>query len=139
MNRTLPATLLLAGALVSACADRATTTDPDPREQQPAGIAAGTLEVAISGATLTLRNTTGQVVTYRAIEGQTITLALFPACTVPTCPSLQPGETRRVPLSEVLGWREGAREVIVPWWRMILGRDGALVPSLPGESARLIL
>ncbi|MCU0646431.1 MAG: hypothetical protein MUF00_00430 [Gemmatimonadaceae bacterium] len=139
MTRLLPA-LLAVLTLATACGDSRATTDPDPAPTQaPGGLAAGTLDARLVSGTLILRNTTAQVVSYRLFEAETITRALFPVCTIESCPTLRQGEEARVPLTNVVGWHPQAREVIVPFWRMIPGRDGQLIPSLPGETARATL
>jgi hypothetical protein len=124
--------------LVAACAATQTVESPivDP---VPNGIVAGTIVVRVENGVIILRNTTEFVVTYRLIEAETATRALFPVCTITSCPRLAQGEERRIPYAEITGWSPAAREAILPWWRMIPQRDGSLTPDARSEGVRIQL
>jgi hypothetical protein len=130
------ATTLLALGLTGCANSQLIEPIADP---VPNGIVAGTLEARVEGTAVVLRNTTEFVVTYRLIESETATRALYPVCTVATCSRLAQGESRTVPLTSIDGWSAAARSAIVPWWRMVPQRDGSLVAQPGGEAVRLQL
>jgi hypothetical protein len=132
-----PLTIVLLVTSLAGCADRQAVEPTD--EPAPTGIVAGALTARVEGTQVVLRNTTEFVVTYRMIESETATRALFPVCTVATCPRLAQGEERRVPLTDIVGWSAAARSAIVPWWRMVPQRDGSLVAQPGGEAVQLQL
>lgn len=130
------ATIVTALLLTGCAEEQLVEPNVDP---VPQGIAAGALEVRVDGATIVLRNTTEFVVTYRLIEAETATRALYPVCTIDACARLVQGETRRVPRTAIDGWSPAARAAIVHWWRMVPQQDGSLIAQPSVEAVRLQL
>jgi hypothetical protein len=128
-----PTTLLLTAlcALVAGCDDGdSTILSPDgPASPAVGGIWAGNLAVAPTAGGITLGNNTTRRVHYQVLERNFAALALWGPCTAPTCPGLAPGERRTIPAADISGIQAGRREVVVYWFHVVAGRDGALVPD----------
>ena len=124
------ATAFLAAAAASqltACANEATPPDesvPDGAN----GIIAGTLMASASRPTLTLRNTTEQVVGYMVVEKNQMVVALYPPCGT-DCPKLVQGAQITLPYASIAGYTNAATDAIVMWWRYARAADGTLTPS----------
>ena len=92
------------------------------------GIIAGTLVASASRPTLTLRNTTEQVVGYMVVEKNQMVVALYPPCGT-DCPKLVQGAQITLPYASIAGYTNAATDAIVMWWRYTRAADGTLTPS----------
>jgi hypothetical protein len=129
-----PTTLLLAALCALAAAscddgDSSVLTPADDATPSVGGIRAGNLAVASAPGGITLGNNTTRRVHYHIMERNFATLALWGPCTAPTCPGLAPGERRTIRAADIPGVQAGRREVVVYWFHVVAGRDGALVPD----------
>ena len=107
------------------CSNGAAAPNTDPAGNGNAG---GTLEVTAANRSLTLRNTTEQVVTYFVFEKETLILATIP----PPCGSqitrLAQAEKVLIPYSEIVGYSDKATEAAVFWCALTRSADGTFKP-----------
>lgn len=123
LTTTLAAAFL--AAATAACDSKTTPTETSLPDGSHAGIVAGTLEATANKSTLTLRNTTDQIVGYMVVEKDMAVVALFPPCG-PTCPKLVQGTQVTLPYADIPGYSSRATEVRVMWWTYIRTADGSL-------------
>jgi hypothetical protein len=122
----LPALALAAGA----CDDGATAPGDGPLPNVGGGFWAGNVTATGAPQAVVLGNNTTRPVGYFLIEGELAMRALWAPCTARTgCPSIAPGERRTIPAAQIAGVAPGKRDVIVYWWHLVEGRDGALRPD----------
>jgi hypothetical protein len=114
-------------AMVLGCGNGTAAPDGNPTSNLNGGIAAGTLEVTAANRSLTLRNTTEQVVTYFVFEKETLTRATFPPCGSQIT-RLTQGDQNVVPYSEIVGYSDKATEAAVFWCALTRSADGTFKP-----------
>jgi hypothetical protein len=69
---------------------------------------------------LRLTNTTTEPVYWFAIESATAARVDWFGCYDPArCPSIPPGQTRRLPYDSIMGYSRGAEKVIIYWWHLV--------------------
>ncbi|MGV3711141.1 MAG: hypothetical protein ACO1Q7_20140 [Gemmatimonas sp.] len=130
----VPTSRVLAGAalaslslLGAACSsDSALVTKPV--DEQAPGIIAGTLEVALNGQALKLRNTTERQVGFMVVDKNQLVVALYPPCGE-QCASVVQGATANVPFSQIGGYTPESTEATVMWFRYQNRTDGKKVPE----------
>ena len=83
------------------------------------------LEAHAAPPALVLTNTGAEPIFHLAMELDFAAVALFAPCTDPnSCPRLDPGQQKQIPLSEVAGYEPGReQQVIVYWWRLVPDGD----------------
>lgn len=95
---------LCAAALLAACAG------------DPAGSAQDGLRVAIEGDAVAVTNLDDQPVYYRIVNPDAF--ALWAPCTSPEdCPEIAPGQTVRIPFSEIGLYQPDSTQAELYWWR----------------------
>ncbi|MDF1505523.1 hypothetical protein [Roseisolibacter sp. H3M3-2] len=121
--------LLLSILTLAACDDGVVTPGGEPLPNVD-GIWAGNVAVAPAPGGVVLGNNTTRPVGYFVIERELATRALWGPCTARTgCPTVAVGERKTVPASQISGVEAGKRDVLVYWWHLVEGRDGALRPD----------
>lgn len=120
------------------CGSGAAAPHGDPTGNLNGGIVAGTLEVTAANRSLTLRNTTEQVVTYFVFEKETLILATFPPCGSQIT-RLAQADKVLIPYSEIVGYSDKATEAAVFWCALSRSADGTFKPlgSMQSKIIRL--
>lgn len=128
--------------LSSACAGAPNeATADDPAIERPSGnqgIVAGTLEVKAARPTITLRNTTEQVIGYLVVDKDQMVIAMYPPCNQ-QCPLLVQGTSVTVAYPQISGYTEKSTEAVVLWWTYRRAADGTLRPESAVQTTRVRL
>lgn len=122
------ATMVTAAFLAAAtagCSNEAAPVENAVPNGANSGIVAGTLEVTAARPTLTLRNTTEQVVGYMVVEKNQMVVAMYPPC-ANNCQALVQGATITIPYTSISGYSNSATEAMVMWWTYTRAADGTL-------------
>ena len=122
--------LLLSILTFAACDDGTSAPGGGPLPNVGGGFSAGNVTATAAPQAVVLGNNTTRPVGYFLIERELATRALWGPCTARTgCPGIAPGERRTIPAAQIAGVEPGKRDVIVYWWHLVEGRDGALRPD----------
>lgn len=125
---TLAATAFLAAATTGCSNEGAAPVENATPAGSNNGIVAGTLEATAARPTLTLRNTTEQVVGYMVVDKDQMVVALYPPCGA-NCPKLVQGASIAVPYAQISGYTNASTEATVMWWTYTRAADGSLQAS----------
>ena len=105
---------LAIGLIVLFAACNATTT---PKGQL--------LSISADGSEITLENHTDRTVYYLAVDPEFLALADFALCNDPsTCKGISPQGTARVAYRDIVGFRDGEKDVVVWQWHLEPNGDG---------------
>lgn len=76
------------------------------------------IHVAAVGGAVEVSNVSGRAAHYIVLERQDAGIIEWTRCTPANtgCPTLQEGQTARVPYAQIAGYDEGDTEAIVYWW-----------------------
>ena len=95
------------------------------REPVEARVYAGPLRVRVLSPEVQLNNTTSDPIYYKIIEQETATLIDWMPCTdPPSCDAVRVGETKAVPYSSIVGYKDGKTDAIVYWWHLAAKAGG---------------
>ena len=104
LDQLAPLALLLT---VTACNGPTSVTDDD-------------FTIRATGREVVLSNDAVRPTFYLIVERETAAFIDFATCVQGRqCPQVGSGATVRVPYNGIIGYRPGAREAIVHWWRIV--------------------
>jgi hypothetical protein len=79
----------------------------------------GPLLVTARPPSLRLNNRSDSPLYYFIVERESSALVDWIVCALPSCPGVEPHSEKSIPYSQIVGYRDGEREAIVYWWRIV--------------------